>query len=259
MGTRSLLLLLLLAGALAHGPARAALSDEIQVYDDSINKPGEAGLEVHVNRTARGRTEPDYPGEITPSRGLRVTPEISWGVAPGFDVGLYIPLLFDSPGQSYYAGPKFRAKWLPILPPETGGFFLGINWELATVDKRFEAARNSMEFRPILGYRDREWLAVINPVLTYDLTQGYRQGGMDFSPAVKVSRTLAPGFGAGFEYYAELGKLAHFSPRDKQAHSLYLAIDVDRKPVGFNFGIGHGLNAATDRWTLKAIFDIPFK
>lgn len=240
------------------GPGRAALSDEIQVYDDSINKPGEFGLEVHVNRTPKGRSQPDYPGEVTPNRGLRVTPELSWGLTPTVDVGLYIPLFFDAPDRAYYAGPKFRAKWLPIQAPEEGGWFAGINWELSMVGKRFEAARNGMEFRPILGYRDPHWLAVVNPVLTYDLTQGYREGGLGFSPSVKLARTVAPGFAAGIEYYADLGKLAHFSPQSEQSHTLYLAIDVDRGPVGFNFGIGRGLNYATDKWTVKAIFEIPF-
>ena len=36
-------------------PARAVLPDEIQVYDDSINKPGEFGLELHLNATPAGR------------------------------------------------------------------------------------------------------------------------------------------------------------------------------------------------------------
>lgn len=253
MKTRLPALLLTLAAA----PAWAALYDEIQVYDDSINKPGEWGLEVHVNRTLKGRSQPDYPGEIPPSRGLRMTPEISYGVTPTVDVGLYIPLLFESVNQSYYAGPKFRAKWLPIQPGEDGGFFTGINWELATVSKNFEEARNGMEFRPIIGYRDPEWLAVMNPVLSYDITKNHRRGGMSFSPAFKFSKTLAEGVGAGFEYYADLGKLAHAAPRAEQAHALYLVTDLERGPLGLNFGIGRGLNSATDKWTVKAIFEVP--
>lgn len=252
--------LALLAGfALTGMPtAFAALSDEVQVYDDSINEPGEIGLEVHVNRSASGRRQQNYPGEVTPSRGLRVTPEISYGLSHDVDVGLYIPLLFDSLAASQYAGPKFRAKWLPVRPGEDGGLFLGINWELATVGRRFEEARNGMEFRPIIGYRQPEWAVIVNPVLSYDVTKGYRAGGMNFSPALKLSKTLAAGLAGGIEYYAELGKLAHLSPRAEQSHTLYLAIDVDRKPLIFNFGIGRGLNSATDKWTLKAIFDFPF-
>lgn len=237
---------------------RAALSDEIQVYEDSINKPGEFGLEVHANRTAKGRSQPDYPGEVTPSRGLRVTPEFSWGWARTLELGFYLPMLFDAPDRSHFAGPKFRVKWLPVQTPEAGGFFMGLNWEFATVRERFDAARNGMEFRPIIGYRNPQWLAVFNPVLGYDVTKGYREGGTSFSPAFKLSRTLAPGFGAGFEYYADLGKLANISPQAEQGHTLYLALDIDRGPVPFNFGIGRGLNSATDKWTVKAIFQIPF-
>jgi hypothetical protein len=33
---------------------------------------------------------------------------------------------------------------------------------------------------------------------------------------------------------------------------------VDREPWAVNFGVGRGLNAATDRWTVKAIVDLPF-
>ena len=40
----TLFTLLLLAGS-----AHADLQDEIQVYDDAINSPGEFGVELHVN------------------------------------------------------------------------------------------------------------------------------------------------------------------------------------------------------------------
>ena len=62
----------------------------------------------------------------------------------------------------------------------------------------------------------------------------------------------------GGEYYAELGKVNRFLPRSEQSHTLYAAIDVDRGPIPFNFGIGRGLNGATDRWTVKAIFAFSF-
>jgi hypothetical protein len=34
-------------------------------------------------------------------------------------------------------------------------------------------------------------------------------------------------------------------------------IDVDRGSWAFNLGIGRGFNPATDRWTMKALFDVP--
>lgn len=54
--------------------ARAALPDEIQVYTDDINAPGEFGLELHVNTTPQGRRTPEFANEVTPHHGLRVTP-----------------------------------------------------------------------------------------------------------------------------------------------------------------------------------------
>jgi hypothetical protein len=62
----------------------------------------------------------------------------------------------------------------------------------------------------------------------------------------------------GAEYYGELGKVNRLLPRSEQSHTLYLAVDVDRAPWVFNFGVGRGRNGAADRWTVKAIFDFPF-
>lgn len=36
-------------------------------------------------------------------------------------------------------------------------------------------------------------------------------------------------------------------------------MDYDRKPWAFNVGLGRGLNNATDRWTIKAIVEVPFR
>lgn len=256
---RSTILRLLVCGMFAAGhAAQAALPDEIQVYDDSINKPGERGLELHLNTTPGGRTAPDYAGEIPPAHALRVTPEFSWGLTETLEAGLYLPALMDRDNRFYVAGAKLRMKWIPRRAPEAGGFFWGANLELSHVGQRFEASRNAIELRPIFGYRDAAWLVATNPVLGYDLSPGYRRGGFDFSPSLKVARTVTQGIALGIETYSELGKLADFSPRSEQQHTLYAAIDVDRAPWVFNFGVGRGLNPATDRWTLKAIFEIPY-
>ena len=248
----------LLCGLLAIGcAAQAALPDEIQVYDDAINKRGERGLELHLNTTVSGRSMPDYPGEIPPAHATRMTPEFSFGLSDTLEAGLYLPALMDREHRLYFGGTKLRLKWLPQRTPAGGGFFYGINAELSHVGRRFEASQNGVELRPILGYRDAAWLIATNPVLGYGISQGHRQGGPDFSPALKVSRTVAAGIALGVETYSELGKLARFAPRGERQHTLYAAIDIDRAPWAFNLGIGRGLNPATDRWTLKAIFDLP--
>jgi hypothetical protein len=230
-------------------PSQAVLPDEIQVYTDDLEAPGEHGLELHVNTTPRGRSTPDFPGEVTPHHGLRVTPEFSLGLAPGWDAGLYLPFVRSAEGTLYFAGPKLRLKWLPVRPAEgSAGYFAGVNVEVAFVDERFEQARRAAEIRPILGWRDDTWLLSFNPIVETDLA-GEQKGVLTFAPAFKVARNVAGRTALGFEYYADLGRLSRFAPRDEQSHTLYFVVDTPR----INFGIGRGLGGAADPWTVKAI------
>jgi hypothetical protein len=246
-----------LLGLSSPAPLRAALSDEIQVYTDGIEQPGQFGLEMHLNTPLRGRRTPDFPGEITPHRAWRVTPEFSYGLTSEVDLGLYMPYVRDEGGTWHYAGPKLRLKWLPLQVSPGQHWFAGVNVEYGMIKPEFEQATRFIETRPIVGYRGKEWLLAFNPILGLDLTGPNHDGKPDFAPAFKVARSVAPGAALGIEYYAELGKLERFAPRSEQSHTLYFTLDWDRKPLGFNLGIGRGLNQATDKWTLKAIFEIP--
>jgi len=226
------------------------LPDEIQVYTDDLEAPGERGIELHVNTTPRGRTRPDYPGEVVPQHALRITPEISWGLTRNWDAGVYLPFVRSAEGADFFAGPRLRLKWLPLRPPPgAGGVFAGINGELAFVQQRFEEARRTAEIRPILGYRGETWLFSFNPIVTADLA-GTDKGVLMFAPAAKLSRSLSQGTALGVEYYSELGRLSHFAPRAEQSHTLFAVLDTEH----LNFGIGRGLTGAADRWTIKAIF-----
>lgn len=238
--------------------AAAALPDEIQVYTSDINKQGAFGLELHVNTTPSGRSMPDFPGEIPPARGWRVTPEFSYGITPSLEGGLYLPFLHGASGRDRFGGPKLRLKWMALRVDEEGnGAFAGVNFEYAWISSALEQATRAMEVRPIVGWRNADWLVAVNPILGFDFAGPDKGGRPNFSPSLKVARRVVEGLDAGFEYYSELGKVNRFLPRSEQAHTLYLAFDVDRKPWVFNFGIGRGLNGATDRWTVKAIFEIP--
>lgn len=240
-------------------PANAELTDEIQVYTDDINQPREFGVELHVNTTRVGRSTPEFPGEITPHHGLRVTPEFSYGLARDWEAGLYLPYVRDAQGTTHFAGPKLRLKWLPLRPAQGGpGWFMGANLEYAQIAANLEQSRHAVELRPIIGYRGSDWLFAANPIVGWALSGPDHDGKPEFSPAVKFAHDVAPGVALGAEYYAGLGKINNFLTRAQQAHTLYFAIDYDRKPWMFNFGIGRGLTDATDRWTLKAIIELPF-
>jgi len=227
--------------------AHGALPDEIQVYTDDVNAPGERSIELHVNTTPSGRSRPGYAGEVTPYHGLRITPELSWGLVPDVDWGLYLPFVRSGDGTEYFAGPRFRLKWMPLRSKP--GYFAGVNVELSFVERRFEEARRTAEIRPIVGYRNDDWLVSFNPIVGTDLA-GPQKGVLTFAPAFKIARSAGGGYALGAEYYAELGRLSHFAPGSEQSHILYFVLDTQT----VNFGVGRGLNGASDRWTVKAIF-----
>jgi hypothetical protein len=238
--------------------ARAELQDEIQVYDDAINAPHETGLELHVNTTPRGRATPDYPGEVPPQHALRLTPEFSYGLTHDIELGLYLPMLFNPQGHFDLAGLKLRLKWLPLQTSDGRGPFAGVNIELSRLAHRYSASRSSVEARFIAGWRDADWLLAINPTLGADLSDGLGGGRPDLSVGTKVARQVQEGLAAGLEFYTDTGPLGRRLPWQQQDNRLYLALDIDRKPWVLNLAIGRGLSDAADRWTLKAIVDVPF-
>ena len=239
--------------------AAAVLPDEIQVYTDGINAPGEFGLELHVNTTPSGRRTPDFPNEVTPHHGLRVTPEFSWGLTKTLEAGLYLPVTRDAEGRVLFGGPKLRLKWLPLRPGEgAGGWFAGANAEYSWLNRNFEPETRRFELRPIVGWRNADWLLAVNPVLDWALNGPQHGGRPEFSPSFKAARTVAEGLALGLEYYTGLGPLGRPAPGDQQPRTLYVAMELDRGPVPLHFAIGRGLNDAADKWTVKAIFEFSF-
>lgn len=244
----------------------ADLKDEIQVYDDGLNAVGQFHLELHLNTTPNGRSRPDYGGEITPEHAIRLTPEFSYGLTPDLEPGLYLPVVRASGGSLYFAGPRIRLKWLPIRPGNNAygnapggasGVFAGLSFELSQVAARFEQDRRVLEIRPILGWRNPAWLVAFNPVLDVALAGPDHSHPPDFAPALKIARSVADWAALGAEYYLDLGPVTELQPYTRQSHMLFLAVDVDRKPWAFNFGVGRGFGDDTDRWTVKAIIEVP--
>ena len=133
--------------AMLCGECHAALSDEIQVYADDINVPKEFGLEPHANTTPRGRRIAEYPGEVVPHRGIRLTPEFSYGLTESFEAGLYLSVSRDRFGNTALAGWKLRLKWLPVHGgEEDGGWFLGANANCRNFNKNSPRLARDLSF-----------------------------------------------------------------------------------------------------------------
>lgn len=251
--------LAVLAGGAPECAFPATAPDEIQVYTDELTRRGERGIELHVNTTPRGRNVPDYPGAARTHHGLRITPEISFGVTQDSDWAVYIPTVRDAAGNWFVPGLKLRAKWIPVRGDEkSGGAYLGVNGEISNVSHKFSKSRVSTELRFIAGFRSEEWLLGVNPIFGWALSPGQREGNPEVDMAWKASRRVLPGISLGAEYYVGMGKFRDYLPAAERERTLYLTIDVDREPWVFNLGIGKGLTEATDRWTIKAIFELPF-
>jgi hypothetical protein len=247
--------LVLAAWSLTANPAYAASSDEIQVYDDAINQPGEIGLEVHTNFVLEGEKEPAYPGDLASHHLLRVTPEFSYGLAKTFEAGLYLPMALDREGKFYLDGAKIRLKFIPSLEGER--FFAGLNWELGRVSKRLEESHWNSELRPILGFRYAPWSVSFNPILGWSFSGGHSWQYPTLEPAIKVRFDLWQGIGIGLEHYADLGQIDRILALDEQGHTTYTVMDVNRGPLELNFGVGRGLTRSVDDWIIKAILSVP--
>jgi len=88
-------------------PPAARATDEIQVYNAEIAEVGQWTLEQHLNYTARGPTQPDFPGGLVPNHSLNGTPELAYGVTDWWELGLYAPFAFDQEGASSPTASKF--------------------------------------------------------------------------------------------------------------------------------------------------------
>lgn len=242
-----------IAGGLTSFPAAAY--DEIQVYDMSINQPGQSALEMHSNYVINGRKQPGYEGELPPDGLLAFTPEFSYGWSDRVEFGLYLPLSVNpNTGATMLDDAKVRVKWLNADNPE---FFYGLNTEVGLIPKRYSEQPVGMEIRPIVGHYSGDWLIAFNPSLELDLT-GHSHTPV-LAPGLKVTRQVYDNIHVGVEHYADFGPLDRFSSASEQNHTTYLVSDVSLANYRLHVGVGHGWTALADDWTLKFILGgIPF-
>lgn len=243
-----------LVSCLACCSADAASTDEIQVYTDSINKPGIIGLELHTNFVLEGNPLPAYEGDIPSQHLFRITPEFSYGLSRSLEAGLYLPAAIAGNGRGYYDGWRVRMKYIPSLTNST--FFAGLNCEYGRVARRLEESHWNLELRPIVGFRSAPWLIAFNPVLGWRLSNG-GSSTPAFTPGLKVQYSIAEGIGIGIEHYADLGPLNHILPLHEQGQVIFAALDISKGPLPVNVGIGRSLTSASDEWVIKAIFSVP--
>ncbi|HTD05203.1 hypothetical protein [Undibacterium sp.] len=234
-----------------------AAPEEIQVYMDEMNAPGEFGLDVHNNYVVSGNGVPDYRGAQAPRHVFRVTPEFSYGLTPNLELGAYILSSVDANGGSSIDGQKLRLKF--IAPKDKDqAYFWGANLEVGRVAHRLDENPWNAELKGILGYRTGPWTYAVN------LNIDWKVSGPVPSPTTldvdtKISYKTDRGYELGIESYNELGAVRQLGHLNQQSQTIFGVIDTSIRGWDVNIGVGRGLTPASDRWLLKAIVSVPLR
>lgn len=235
--------------------ARAA-PEEIQVYMDEMNKPGEFGLDIHLNDVFSGSAVPEYRGAQAPLHVFRTTPEFSYGLTPNLELGAYVLTSTLANGQTTVDGQKLRLKYMPTRAADDA-FFTGLNLELGRVDHRINENPWNGELKGIFGYHSTRWTFALNTNV------GFKVSGPVDSPttldlATKIAYKTDHDYQLGIESYNELGSFGNLGHLNQLSQTLFAVIDTSVRGWDINLGLGRGLTTVSDRWILKAVVSVPF-
>lgn len=235
-------------------PAFAA-PEEIQVYMDELNDPGEVGLDIHNNYVMSGSPGADYQGQQPSLHRYRVTPEFSLGLTRSLELGAYLPLATIDRRGLFVDGVKLRLKW---LAPRNEGqrWFWGLNFELGKEGHRLDENPYNAELKGIAGLHSGRWTTAAN--LNFDFkVSGPRPSPATLELATKLSYALSGRTAVGIENYNGLGEvraLSHFAHSEQSA---YATLDTSVGKWELNLGLGRGYGSNPDKWIAKAIVGVP--
>ncbi len=225
-----------------------AQTDEIQVYDGSLAKPGVFNLTLHSNFTPSGVSIPAFPGAVVADKSLNGVPEWAYGVSRWFEAGLYLPVLSRDKNTGWGVdGLKVRALFATPNADERR-FFYAVNLEFSYNARRWNTTRFTSEVRLIVGWHFKRLDLIVNPIFdtAYDGI-----GKLDFAPSVRLACKVSPAWDLALEEYADFGPVHRFSAGRDQAHMLFGAVDHDGKYLDVEAGVGVGLTPASDKLTFK--------
>lgn len=238
----------------AANAARAA-DEEIQVYQDEMNRKGQFGLDMHVNYVPVNTAPLDYVGEQPSVYRTRITPEWAYGLTDHVELGVYLPLTTIQDNRFSVLGEKLRIKYI-ATKPDAPGVFWGGNFEIGRVDKPLDINPWNAELKGIVGWRGERWTVGFNTNIDWAVA------GPDRDPAsvqfaTKVMYKVGDKLSLGVESYNGAGDFDHFGQFSGAGHSIYAVTDASIGKWDLEFGVGHGYSGENDAWTLKAIVGVP--
>lgn len=242
-------------GLAATRPAFAA-PEEIQVYEDDLDKTGQFGLDIHNNYVAGNHAAPDYAGEQSSEHRFRFTPEFSYGLTSAVELGLYLPLAeIDGKGHFTVDGAKARIKYIVPRPAEKA-FYYGVNFELGHVDHRLDDNPWNAELKGIAGWRKGPWDVAFNLNLDFAVS-GPDKGPATVQLATKADYKVTDKLALGVESYNGAGDIHHLGTFAEAGHSIFATADTSVGPWDLNLGVGRGYSGEPDKWIFKVIISVP--
>jgi hypothetical protein len=164
--------------------------------------------------------------------------------------GLYMPVY--SPYSTNRGGSidGFKVRELFVRPhAEQHKLFWGTNFEFSFNYKYWESRTFTAEIRPIMGAYLGKWELIYNPVVDTDYTGG--PAGLEFNPEARIVYNLNPTWDIAAEEYDGFGPFSNFARLHNQFHEVWGVFDRNGKVWNVEAGVGLGLTAGSDRWTLK--------
>jgi len=234
-------------------PAHAfAQGDEIQVYDGGLAPVGVFNLTLHNNFTPKGIKTPSFPGAVTSHQSLNGVPEWALGVTNWFEAGLYLPL-YSHDKDLGWGIDGFKLRTLFAVPNGADRKFVyGANFEFSFNAKQWDTTRFTSEVRPIVGWHvNPRFDLIFNPIFdtAYDGVSH-----LEFVPSMRIAYNPTDAWSVALETYSDFGQVSGFAPAAEQAHQVFGVVDhVTKSGLEMEFGIGVGVNDASDRLTLKLI------
>jgi hypothetical protein len=231
--------------------AKAQGNYEIQVYSADTVPAKSLMVEVHSNFTAQGQK--GGPGVAGTNHAEHETLELTEGVNAWSELGFYV-FTDEQDGQGVqWVGDHIRPR---VRAPESWHWPIGasLSTEIGYQRARFSADTWTWEIRPILDKQVGRWYFAVNPALERTFHGPDVDKGLDFAPGAQVSYDFSKKVTGAIEYYADYGDMRDIASLHDQQQQIFPAIDLNLSPEWeFNFGVGIGPTAATDRWIIKAI------
>ncbi len=248
-------LIALLMVTLATSAAHAA-DEEIEIYTDSVNAKHELGLDVHMNYVARGDAGADYAGGEPSLHRIRITPEFTFGLGNGLEIGAYLPLAtIANDGVLRAQGEIVRLKW--IAPHKDGeGFFWGGNFEIGRASARLDQNPWNAEIKGIAGLHKGPWIVALNANFNFKV-DGPEPAPATITILSKVQYRLSPKWAVGIENYNGLGEVKALGPLRDQDHASYVTVDTKVAKWHLHTGIGVGYGGNKDALIFKLGIGVP--